>query len=93
MKQKIKKNSLSSDLSIGAKAKMEVSRRRRIKTIFVIPLYTILGGLLGYFLSWLIALILFPNSQAGLSYIYTVILFIIIGLILGIIIGIKRSRT
>lgn len=72
---------------------MVLKTKRILQTIFVIPLYTILGGLLGYFLSWLIALILFPDGQAGLSYTYAVIIFIAIGIILGIIIGIKRSRT
>lgn len=64
-----------------------------MQTILIIPLYTILGGLLGYFLSWLIALIFIPQGPVGLSYLYVVIFFIIVGLIAGIVVGIWRSRS
>lgn len=72
---------------------MKSKTKKNLQTIFVIPLYTILGGLLGFSLSWLIALIFIPNGSVGLSYFYIVILFIIIGIIAGMIVGIKRSRT
>jgi len=72
---------------------MTPKTNKNLQTIFVIPLYTILGGLLGYFLSWLIALIFIPQGSVGLNYLYIVIFFIIIGLILGIIAGVKRSRN